>query len=158
MSSFKLTPSYGGYYVSSASATTIGGASTPVKAAGTTTTFVASSEVDAGDATDNRFLFSGTHARKFKVDVAATLKAASGTDQVLEISAKKYDASGASTAAITGAVAQVFAPATNEMPVAMSFVVELDTDDYFEIYVANNTGAVNVTAHKMQVTAIGLET
>ncbi len=157
MTSFKLTPSFGGFQISTPGATTIAVADTPVKCAGTTTEMGASTEVDAGDATDNRLLYEGATAKAFKIDAMLTLAAASGTDQELEASIYHYDASAASGAVVAGSKVSGIAAATDGICVATSAIVTLDTGDYVEIHVANVTGTPNVTAEHGVLTAMGVE-
>lgn len=152
-----LNQSYGCYAFTTPAATTIASGDTPVKAAGTTTELANSGDFDAGDATDNRLLYTGATERKVKIDVAATIAAASGTNQELEVSIYKYDASAASGAVIASTKVSNLAPGTVGVFVGTTAVVDMDTNDYVEVWVANVTGTPNVTVQHGVVTAIGVQ-
>jgi hypothetical protein len=155
MSAIKLTPSFGGFHFSTSAATTIAAGDTPVKAAGTTTAFDMSGDFEMS--ADNRLKYTGATTKKVKVDVAATVAAASGTNQELEVSIWKYDASAASGAIVAGSKVSNLAAATTGVLCATTAVVELQTDDYIEVHVANVTGTPNVTVEHGALTAIAVQ-
>lgn len=151
---FRNTPSYASMLVGTPAATTIAGADAPVKAAGTFVAGEASNDMSV--AATNKITYDGATERAFKVDVAATLAAASGTNQELEVSVYKYDASAASGAIVANCKVSNLAPGTVGVAVATSCTVLLDTGDYVELHVANVTGAVNVTLEHGGMSMIGL--
>jgi hypothetical protein len=140
-----LMPAYGGLYFSTPAATTIGSGGTYVKAAGTTTATTATADVGAGGAS-NRLIYTGVVPRHFHVTAAMTLTPASGTNQSLGVQVYVYDDSAATGAVVAASKANAFDAATNGTFIATQANVTLDTDDYVEVWITNETGAVNVTA------------
>jgi hypothetical protein len=139
-----LQPSFGGLYFSTPAATTIGGAGTYVKAAGTTTLGTVSADVGNGS-TSNRLVYTGVAPRHFLVTASATVVPASGTNQALGLQIYRYDASGAAGAVVAASKVNGFDAATNGTAIATAANVTLDTNDYLELWVTNETAAVNVT-------------
>lgn len=151
MTKFSLNNSFGGYAFTTAAATTIATAGTAVKAAGTTTKLAQSVDVDAGDTTDNRFVYEGATLRTFKVDAAVAVAPASGTNQDISLVLAKNGT------AIANTKVQGRAASTAAINLAMTAVVEVDTDDYLELFVANETGTVNVQVENGSLTAVGFQ-
>lgn len=149
-----LAPSWGGFYVDTPAATTIGSGGTYVKMAGATTGTTATSDLDV-TTTDNRAVYSGAAPRHFIINVAATLAPASGTNQDLGLQIYVYDDSAASGAVVAQSKVNAFDAGTDGEVIASTANVTLDTDDYVEIWITNETGAINVTASFAMLTMIG---
>lgn len=151
----KLTPSYAGMYVATPAATTIAVADTPVKAAGTTAAIMASSDFTVGTA--NRITYTGATVKKVKVDVAATLTPAGGTNADYIVQLYKYDTSASSGALVASSKITGRAAAVEPINVACTGLVELDTGDYIEVWVGNLGATDNVSLTRGVVTCVGLE-
>lgn len=129
----------GGYYFSVSSATTIGAPSTFVKVAGTTAATTVAPE-DFTIATDNRITYTGT--RTVDVTVHATLSVSSASNnQVVHMAVYKNG-----TTKLTGSD-MTTKTGTGGDVTHMSIVIDADlaTNDYLELWVANDTSASNVT-------------
>lgn len=140
-----LVPSYGGFYFSTPAATTIGTGGTYVKAAGTTTATVGTADIGTGS-TNNRLVYTGVAPRHFQINAFALLTPASGTNQDMGLQVYVYDDSATTGAVVAASKMNAFDAATNGAFLATGANVTLDTDDYVELWITNETAAVNVTA------------
>lgn len=147
---------YGAYHFSTPAATTIGGAGTYVKAAGTTTTGLLYL-MDA-NSVNNRLRYIGTTARPFLITCKMTVTMASGTNQNLGMRLYKYDDSGASGAAIDGSTNKTIVDGTDNVEISTGALVELDENDYVEIWITNLTNTVSPTVQLGELKAVGLFT
>lgn len=149
-----LAPAWGGFHVSTPAATTIGAGGTYVKMAGTTTASAATADIGTGS-TNNRLVYTGAAPRHFIVTAAATLVPASGTNQDLGMQLYVYDDSATAGALVAQSKVNAFDAGTNGVGISLTANVTLDTDDYIELWVTNETGAVNVTASFAMLSMIG---
>lgn len=125
---------------SNATATTIGALSTFVKVAGTTTSVFSSKFSN----TDNRATFTGGVAGTFKVTVSISLTSGNNNNVEAAIGLNGSVTSGTAMSATTSSGGRVESMTT----MAIS---ELSTNDYFEVFVANQSSATNITVTNMIV-------
>lgn len=134
-------------------ATTVSATSTFYKVAGTTALTSGAYLVDDASTTSNRLRYTGAAAKTFMVQTTFSFDAASN-NQVLVFKLYKYDDSASSGAVI------------DESQITMDYhgeqvngtiqaLVTLDTNDYVELHVANNTATVNVIVKDFNMQAIG---
>lgn len=125
------TKAAGGYYVSTAASTALT-TSTPAKAAGTTAAFALSSFAMPAN---NRLQYTGSDTANFLVSFNGSLSKASGSDSVISVMLYKNGA------ALTGASVDQSIASTDVLikPVAMTFICNLATNDYLELWLENNT-------------------
>lgn len=149
-----LAPAYGGFHVSTPAATTIASGGTYAKMAGTTTASTATADIGTG-LTNNRLVYTGVVPRHFIVNAAATVAPASGTNQDIGMQLYVYDDSASSGALVAQSKVNAFDAGTDGEVISLTANVTLDTDDYMELWIANETGAVNVTASFAMLSMIG---
>lgn len=138
-----LANPYGGLYFSTPAATTISASGTYYKAAGTTTTTNLRLFDDAGG-TSNRLRYTGTIPMHFTVKAQASLTFAAGTNQVAGIQIWHYDDSAASGALVAASEAQSLIAGTTVENIATFCDLTLDTNDYLEVHISNETGTNNM--------------
>lgn len=134
---------HGIMYISSSAETTISVAGTAVKAAGTTASANASSDVTV--ATTNRMTYTAAPTIEVIIEVAASLSCA-GTNKDVAISIAKNGTVIAHSVIERGAGS---ANAKGAYPV-LAFA-ELAQNDYIEVWVQNDDSTDNVTLHKCVV-------
>ncbi len=137
--------SYGSLYVSTSAATVVAGASTPLKATGTTT---AGACQDFTASATNRLTYNGTETATFQVTAAFSVTAAD-TNQVFNFGLAKsgsYDA--------TTEVTRKIVVASEEGAAALSVFVELASGAYVEFWVENETSGANCEVTKLLLTAV----
>lgn len=144
--SAKEVPLGGSYKVTASAATTIGGATTPAKAAGTTAAVGASKGFTV--ATTNRITCNERAEALYLAVVNAALDIAAATDAVTLHLYKNG-------AAVAGAERTVTVTAGTPLAVNFSSVVSLKTGDYLELWVENEDAAVNITVTEAYVSVIG---
>ena len=143
-----MSPSFGGYYFSTPAATTCTDASTFYKAAGTTTE-TNSNRVTV--ATTNRLTYTGTPT--IHVHIAASVSfTTSGTNDVIAVALAKNGT------VITGSDMQQYIGAGADIgSTALHFDAMLSTNEYLELWVANNTvGGTTVTIENGYVFFLGM--
>lgn len=123
--------------IGNASATTIGGVGVPVKAAGFTG-ILSGNLFDAGGLFQNRIRYTGTETKSFHLHVFATISSADGAKEIR-----------------VGLYKNGVTPETELYPakpvaattrtVYTDGCTQLATDDYLELFVANDTDATNIT-------------
>ena len=136
---YNKTVAVGEYWFSTPAATTIGVATTFVKAAGTTTLETAPAASEFTMPTDNRLTYAGTNTRKFWVSFTFSAKCG-GTNQLLGFAL----AQGGTVEDKTIIYRQVSTGA-DEGAGAVHGLLELATSDYVEVWVTNNTSTNTVT-------------
>lgn len=142
-----LVPGYGSMYISSSAETTIALVNTPVKVAGTTT---AGAKLRDITHTNGRLTYTGAPIRAFIIDVALSLIVAANNKVMAIYIAKNGTPVAASEQhrkAGTGA---------DVGNASMVVEVELNTDDYIEVFIENTTDDTNATIEHMNVVARGL--
>ncbi len=149
-----LIPPYSGLSFTVAAETSISEAGTYVKAAGTTAVTNTSSDMTAS--TSNRLTYTGATARHFHIVCQASVTIASGTNQNIGIQVYHYDASAASGALLAHSDATTTIPNTAQVQITSHADVMLDTNDYVELYIGNNTGTINVTVELGYLFAVGM--
>lgn len=142
-----LSPACGGIYVSSPAVTTIGSSGVFVLGAGTTTLLSAASEVDMPQ--NNRLRYTGSVQRAFMVDVSFTVTV-SGNDQDT-----RYQLAKNGSLLVETIVARKFAQGADKGSLSMNTQLALNTDDYIEMFVTNDTSTGDITIENMTITMIG---
>tara|TARA_R100000306_G_C4274346_1_gene91758 strand:+ start:25 stop:504 length:480 start_codon:yes stop_codon:yes gene_type:complete len=140
-----IIPGLGSFYISSAAQTTISGAGTAVKMAGTTTAISTRQFTH----TSNKLLYTGTPTMRFLCTATVTLDVASGAD-VLSVQLFKNGS------LITGAEQRVFNTAGQPSQVTVMFDLELETSDYVEIYVENEDTTQNIDVTQGYMAILGI--
>lgn len=141
----------GEIYVSSASATTISGAGTYVKAAGTTTLKANNNLWDDASGTSNRLRYTGTPNRTSLVIATGSLQVASTANTM---GVKLYK----NGSAITGNELNFEVDnAAKDYPfIIWNTEYDTATNDYFELFVANIDATDNITVSFMNMMAFSL--
>jgi hypothetical protein len=135
------------FMAANATATTIGGTGTPVKVAGTTTANAANQKFSHdGGAQPNRLTYTGALARELQVTAVASLT--SGNNNVIGLYVAKNgtvlgDSEMYTTTSGTG----------RSESITIQTIVEAAENDYFEIWVENDTAATDVTVEYLNVIA-----
>lgn len=129
--------SYAENHIAASAATVIAVAGTYVKAAGTTTLDDASS--DFTQPVNNRLLYGGTTTKKFLLNISLSFQTTAANQT---LAARIYKNGIAETTSTMTTRAE-----TSGQPTAISInqFIELATNDYIEIWVANLSNANNVT-------------
>lgn len=133
-----LAPPMGGFYFSSTAATTIGTAGVYVKAAGTTTSTVLTSDMTMP--ANNRLTFSGASPRHFHIVAQASIQLSSGTNQLIGVQIYHYDNSAGSGSLLAMSEARNTVTGTNIEQITTHGDAMLDTGDYLEIHLTNHSG------------------
>lgn len=141
----------GEIYVSSAAATTISGAGTYVKAAGTTTLKANGNLWDDSSGTDNRLRYTGTPDRTSLIICTGSLQVASTANTM---GVKLYK----NGSAITGNEIQFEVDNAAKLYPFAIFNTEYGTatNDYFELFVSNIDATDNITVTHMNMMALSL--
>lgn len=142
-----LETTYGGYYVSSSSATTISAVDTPVKVAGTTTAFGSLNGFSMP--TDNRLRNDGTATRICQVTASVSFTSANNNKVYGFMIAKN------GTVEANSEIQHKVGTAADVQGVALTWQVSLDATDYVEVWVQNRTDDDNPTITLMTVTVEG---
>jgi len=133
--------SYGSLYISASAATTPAGAGTPLKALGTTTSGGLRNFTMPAN---NRLLYSGTPTLHVSGTCSFTSSTASA-NKTLSYYAYHYDDSAGSGAVIASSQMQRRHSNTDVGTGALHFHVDMDVNDYIEIWVANETDTTDFT-------------
>ena len=141
------SPAYGSLYWATPAETTVAAVDTPVKASGTTASVAASSDVTV--ATTNRLTYTGAPTLSAKVWANITMTAAANNKLVsLHIAKNGSVIASAEMRRTVGTGADYGNMGTHT-------IVSLAQNDYVEIWVENETDAVNIT---VQTGVFSLET
>lgn len=149
-----LQTAYGDMYVSSALATTLGTTGTAVKAGGTTTAGILQ---DFSMPTDNRLRYDGAATRAVHAVATATILS-TAVSQDITAYIYHYDNSSTSGAVVAKSAAahSLSTVASEPHAITVQAQVEMDTNDYLEFWLANDTSSQNVTAQNMNLVARGV--
>jgi hypothetical protein len=134
---------YGSCYISTPAETTISGATTPTKAAGTTTELA----TNGFSHTDNRLTYTGTPTLKFVVNGLVSATKASGTSADIRYAIAKNGT------IVTGCSVSRNTTSTAEGAMGFGGIITLATNDYVEIWVENLTNSDNLTVQEGSLTA-----
>ncbi len=149
-----ITPPFGGLYFSTAAVTTISVAGTYVKAAGTTTATNLSSDITMP--ANNRLQYNGVAQKHFHIVAQASVDLASGTNQDIGLQVWRYDNSAASGALLAHSEARTTVAGTDVIQITTHADAVLDTSDYIELHIANNTGTPNITVEFGYLFLVGM--
>ena len=130
--------SNGGFSITTSAETTISTVDTPVKAAGTTATFLLSNFDDNGG-TDNRLRYTGTETKTFRVDCTVSMTAASNNQNIGLYIAEN------GTVIANSEVRRFVSGGTDVGAASVSTLVSLATNDFIELWVENQTSTANMT-------------
>lgn len=143
-----VTPSIGSMYFSTPSATTISVATTEYKAAGTTT-------LESGSGhrfsmpVDNRLIYTGTATNDCLINVSFSATV-DGNNQDLRFMIYQNGAKDAGSE-----VSRTWGTGTDVGSASISFYKHMDTNDYVELYIANDTGTNDITITKCMFSILG---
>ena len=140
-----VIPGLGSFYISSAAQTTISGAGTAVKMAGTTTAISERSFTH----TSNKLLYSGQRTSRFWITASVRLDVASGTD-TLSVQIFKTGS------LITGSEQRISNTAGLPSQVTVMIDTTLATGDYVEIYVENEDTTANIDVTQAYMLCLGV--
>jgi hypothetical protein len=148
---------YMGVYISTPAETSIAVAGTAVKLTGTTTVTHQSADMD-DNSVSNRIRYTGIPTRHFHVVAQATMSLASGTNQNIGIQVYHWDDSAGTGALLAHSEARATIAGIAEFQITSHADAMLDTNDYIEIWVANETSTNNVTGELGYMFAMGMMT
>lgn len=153
----KANHDYMGVYITTPAATTISVAGTFVKMAGTTSITNQSTDMDDGaTTTSNRVRYTGTDTKHFHVVAQATISLVSGTNQNVALQVYHYDDSAATGTLLAHSEARATISGTQEFQITTHADLMMDTNDYLEIHVTNNTNTNNVQAEEAYLFAMSM--
>lgn len=150
-----VQPAHADCYVTTPEATTIGAGSTFVKAEGVTTFHADSVDFDAGGAS-NRLRYTGLV--ESHISISAHMSFTSNqNNRVIGVKVYVYDASAGTGSVIDkGYVRQTMGSGTGVVTLGLNTDIHLDTNDYVEVWVTDETGTAELTMGQMYISAIGL--
>lgn len=138
-----VRPDYAGLSWTTPAVTSIASAGEYVKAAGSTT-MTGSSDAMNNGSTNNRLVYTGTAARHFHIVLQASVTLASGNNQRVGIQVYRYDNSASSGLLLAHSEARTTIPGQNIVQITSHADVMLNTNDYLEMHVGNNTAANDI--------------
>lgn len=141
-----VTPDFGGLSWTSlpnTTATTISVAGTYVKAAGTTALTNNSATIGNGGVS-NRLVYTGVVPRHFHIVLQASVSLASGVNQDVHIGLYKWDDSAGTGAILAHSEAHDTVPGNAIHQITSHADTMLDTDDYIELHITNNTNTNSI--------------
>ena len=136
--------SFGSCYISTPAETTIAGADTPIKAAGTTTALQSNNFTHSGS---NRLTYTGTTTLYFNVQALISATKAAGSASDVRFAIAKNGS------VVTGMSVSRNVSSTAEGAMACGGIIQMETDDYVEIWVENLDNADNMTVQEGTLTA-----
>ena len=139
---------HAGMYISSTASTTITVAGTYYKMAGTTTS---TALLRFTMPTNNRLTYTGTRSRHFHIVGQTSISPDAGNNQTLGIQIWHWDDSAGSGSLLTHSIARTIMASADTFQMATHADVALDTNDYIELHVTNETSTNGVTAENMYV-------
>jgi hypothetical protein len=150
-----LSPPMMGVYVSSPALTAITTIGAFTKILGTTSVSSATADYSTGGV-NNRLQFNGPAPRHMHIVAQASVALASGTNQVVAIQVWHYDASVGSGSYLPQSLAINTLKTTDLEQITTHGDVTMDSGDYLELHIANNTSGADVTAQAMYLFAMGM--
>ena len=139
-----VAPSFAGLEWTSEVASVIDAAGTFVKAAGATALTNNSATMSDG-AVNNRLVYNGTTMVHFHIVLQASVSLVSGTNQDIAVALYKWDNSAGTGAILNHSVARTTIGGSDVEQLTSHADTMLDTGDYIELHVTNNTNTNNVT-------------
>lgn len=137
-----LSPDYAGLNFTVPAETSISVSGTYVKGAGTTA--ITNSSANMGDGgVSNRLVYNGTVARHFHIVLQASITLSAGTNQNISIALYRWDDSAGTGAIVDHSEAFNTLSGTAIEQITSHADVHLDTGDYLEIHITNNTATNN---------------
>ena len=147
---YNKTVAVGEYWFSTPAATTIGVATTFVKAAGTTTLETTPAAVDFTMPASNRLLYGGTDTRKFYVTFHFSATTA-GTNDNLGFALAENG-----TVSDKTKIKRYVSTGADEGAGAVHGLFELATGDYIEVFVTNHDDTATVTIEHGNLTIVAI--
>ncbi len=132
-----------GIYFSSSAQTNVAVAGTYLKAAGTTTITNQMGDMDDDSGTSNRIRYTGATLKHFHLVCQASITLSGGSGQNSGIQIWHYDASAAAGSLVVHSEAQSTQGSSAIRQITTHGDVLMDTNDYLELWVTNNTSASN---------------
>lgn len=142
-----LTPAIGGIHFSTAVETVISLVSTKTKALGTTSILETAHDVDMPQ--NNRIRYIGTTERHFMIDVALSTTAA-GNNKLLHYQLFKNGIALPETL-----IPRVHGTGADHGAIPITTNVHLETNDYIELFVSNETDDSNLTIVSGTINMVG---
>ena len=141
-------PSSACMYLSTPAETTINITGVFEKAAGITTEITTSADFTAVG--DNRFLYTGTEKRRFKVDIVSSGTSA-GNNQTVRA---RFAINGIT---VEASEQEQLGVGTRIGSIALSCMPEMEEGDYIEFWIANFTATSNLTIDYMNMNLISVD-
>lgn len=142
-----LSVAHGGMYISTAIATTINASSTYVKAAGNTTLLTMSRGVTMS--ADNRLTYTESADRNFQVIITCS-STVTGNNQMVGFQIAKNGFLISNTI-----VLRKFSQGSDTGSISLSTLITLSTNDFLELFVANNTSINDIKIEDMTFNIVG---
>lgn len=139
---FSVSPPFMGISITTPVQTIIGSSGVYVKALGTTSVTNKSADMDT-NSVNNRIRYTGASPRHMHLVCQASIVLASGTNQDIGLQIWHWDDSAGSGSLLAHSEARTTFGATDVIQLTTHGDMMLDTNDYIEMHVANNTGTVN---------------
>ncbi len=150
-----VAPPFMGLSITTPVQTSISSSGVYVKAAGTTTVTNKSADMD-DNSVSNRIRYTGVSPRHFHLVSQASISLASGTNQDIGLQIWHWDDSAGSGTLLAHSEARTTFGATDVIQITTHGDMMMDTNDYIEMHVANNTGTVNFTLDFGYLFAVGM--
>lgn len=148
---FSMKRPMGSYYITSASQTSISSQSTPVKAAGTTALSDNTVAYLFDMPANNRLRYTGTPDIHAHIAISTSMTTASN-QKLVELSVYKNG-----TTQLAHSIVRRFVSTGADVgSTALHADVMLSTNDYIELWVANETDDTNLTIQFLYVFAVGM--
>lgn len=150
-----LQPAHADCYVTTPAASVVTVAGTYVKGAGTTTFHDDSLGFDAGGES-NRLRYTGMIECHACIRGSVSLTC-NQNNRIIGLKIYHYDASaGTGSVLAKGNIRQAIGTGSDVISMPIDSDVHLDTNDYIEIWVTDETGASSVTLNQMYLSATGV--
>jgi hypothetical protein len=148
-------PHYGSMYFSTPAATTPGGTGTPLKALGTTTSV---SLRNFTMPASNRLTYGGAEPRHCSINASVSF-ITGGTNQLIALHLYHWDDSASSGAVLAHSeVNRLVGTGSDEGATGLAGDVTLDTNDYIELWVENETSTNDITINHGYIHALAVLT
>ncbi len=139
-------PAYGGMYLSASAETTVAGADTPVKAAGTTLALPGARGFSM--ISNNRLRYTDTETATFAVTAAFSVQAADANQTF------NFMVAVGSVPDATSEITRKIVVAAEEGAGSLSTLMEVASQEFLEFWIENTTSGGNATITKLLLTAV----
>ena len=138
-----FAPDFAGLYFTVSASTTISVAGTYVKAAGTTVITNESSSMNNGGV-NNRLVYLGPSMRHYHIVLQASVSLVSGANQDISLGLYKWDDSAGTGSILAHSEAHTTIPNNALMQITSHADTMLDTNDYIELHITNNSATNDI--------------